>query len=343
MREVEAGTDRFDADLWKALADAGLLGIALPESAGGGGLGLIELCLVLEQVGRTVAPVPVLASIVLGAMPMAEFGTADQVAAHVAPAVAGTKILSAALTERLNADPRRPTTTAVKDGDGWMVTGTKVCVPAGPIAHVVLVPASTDKGVGVFLIDTEGPGVTMTRQQTTNKDAEGLLEMDGAPAVDVLGQIGQGDAIVDWMLERGTVGLCAVQLGVTERALEMTAEYSKTRVQFERPIATFQAVGQRLADGYIDVEGVRLTTWQAAWRLSAGVPAATEVEVAKFWAAEAGHRMAHTAVHIHGGVGVDTDHPLHRYFIAAKQIEFTFGGATEQLLQIGVTLAADPA
>lgn len=343
LREVEAGVDRFDREVFKALADAGLLGIGLPESAGGGGYGILEQCLVLEQVGRTVAPVPVLATTVLGAAPIAEFGTAEQVAAHVVPAIAGEKILTAALTERLNTDPTKPTTTAVKDGADWVLTGTKVCVPAGPLADLVLVPAETGDGVGVFLVHPEGPGVTLTRQETTNKDAEAVLEMDGAPAVDVLGEIGHGEHITRWILERGTVALCAQQLGVLGKALEMTSEYSKTRVQFERPIATFQAVGQRMADGYIDVEGVRLTTWQAAWRLSEGLPAATEVEVAKFWAADAGHRIAHTAVHIHGGMGVDVDYPLHRYFIAAKQIEFTFGGATEQLLAIGKTLATEPA
>ena len=342
LREVEAGVDRFDRDVFKALADAGLLGIGLPESAGGGGYGILEQCLVLEQVGRTVAPVPVLATTVLGAAPIAEFGTPEQIAAHVAPAASGEKILTAALVERLNPEVTRPTTTATSDGDTWKLTGVKVCVPAGTLADLVLIPASTEDGVGVFLLDPKGPGVTVTRQATTNKDAEAQLELDGAAALGVLGQVGDGERIIQWIDERGTVALCAQQLGVVGKALEMTAEYSKTRVQFERPIATFQAVGQRMADGYIDVEGVRLTTWQAAWRLSEGLPAATEVEVAKFWAAEAGHHVAHTAVHIHGGMGVDVDYPLHRYFIAAKQIEFTFGGATEQLLAIGKTLATEP-
>lgn len=343
LREVEAGVDRFDRDVFKALADAGLLGIGLPESAGGGGYGIIEQCLVLEQVGRTVAPVPVLATTVLGAAPIAEFGTPEQIAEHVTPAINGEKILTAALTERLNPTVTQPVTTAANDGGTWKLTGQKVCVPAGTIADLVLVPATAPDGVGVFLVDLKGAGVTVTRQATTNKDAEALVELEGAPALGVLGSVGDGERIITWIDERGTAALCAQQLGVLSRALEMTAEYSKTRVQFDRPIATFQAVGQRIADGYIDVEGVRLTTWQAAWRLSAGLPAATEVEVAKYWAADAGHRVAHTAVHIHGGMGVDVDYPLHRYFIAAKQIEFTFGGATEQLLAIGKTLATEPA
>jgi alkylation response protein AidB-like acyl-CoA dehydrogenase len=129
---------------------------------------------------------------------------------------------------------------------------------------------------------------------------------------------------------------------VLERALELTAEYASTREQFERPIGSFQAVAQRLADGYIDVKGLRLTLTQAAWRLDENLPAGNEVATAAFWAADAGHRVAHTTVHIHGGVGIDTDHPAHRYFLAAKQIEFAVGGATSQLLRIGRELADTP-
>jgi alkylation response protein AidB-like acyl-CoA dehydrogenase len=135
------------------------------------------------------------------------------------------------------------------------------------------------------------------------------------------------------------VAWCAVQLGVTERALELTAEHALGRVQFGRPIGGFQAVAQRLADAYVDVEAIRLTLWQAAWRLAAGRPAEAEVATAKFWAADGGHRVAHTAVHVHGGVGIDLDHPLHRYFVAAKRNEFALGGATEQLRRLGDVLA----
>jgi alkylation response protein AidB-like acyl-CoA dehydrogenase len=175
-------------------------------------------------------------------------------------------------------------------------------------------------------------------------DSEAWLELTGVPLADdrVLGEVGEGVAVIEWLLARGTVGLCAAQLGVAERALELTAEYARTRVQFDRPIGSFQAVAQRLADAYIDVEAIRLTLWQAAWRLSAGLPCDTEVATAKFWAADGGHRVAHTAVHIHGGVGIDLDHPLHRYFVAAKRNEFTLGGATAQLRRIGAVLAAVP-
>jgi acyl-CoA dehydrogenase len=150
-----------------------------------------------------------------------------------------------------------------------------------------------------------------------------------------------GEDVVAWLLARATVGLCALQLGVAERALELTAEYARNRQQFGRAIGAFQAVAQRLADAYIDVEAIRLTMWQAAWRLEVGLPCDAELATAKFWAAEGGHRVAHTTVHVHGGVGIDVSHPAHRYFAAAKRNEFALGAATAQLRRLGSVLAAD--
>ena len=159
----------------------------------------------------------------------------------------------------------------------------------------------------------------------------GQASMDGngvqVAASDVLGGPDSGAEIVDWMVERATAALCSIATGVCEQALKMTAEYTKTREQFDRPIATFQAVGQRAADAYIDTEAIRLTALQAAWRLEEGLPAAGEVAVAKFWAADGGQRVVHAAQHLHGGIGVDRDYPLHRYFLWAKELELTLGGA----------------
>ncbi|HEY2430045.1 MAG TPA: acyl-CoA dehydrogenase, partial [Acidimicrobiales bacterium] len=286
----------------------------------------------------------VLASIVTGAMPIAAFGTPAQIERWARPAADGGTILTAALVEPLNPDYARPLTTATADGDGWRLQGVKTCVPAATVASAALVPAATAEGVAVFVVDLAAEGVTVTPQHTTNRDTEGLLTLEDVH-VDGDGLLGSGDGVdvVDWIVQRATLGLCAMQLGVTEEALRRTADYAKVRVQFERPIATFQAVGHRCADAYIDVEGIRLTLWQAAWLLAAGLPAGMEVEVAKLWAAEGGHRVAHAAVHIHGGMGVATEYPIHRFFLAAKQIELTLGGATEQRLRIGARLAAQPA
>ncbi|MBV9041405.1 MAG: acyl-CoA dehydrogenase, partial [Acidimicrobiia bacterium] len=157
-----------------------------------------------------------------------------------------------------------------------------------------------------------------------------------------LGDASQGAEITEWIVQRATAALCAIQLGVCEQALKMTAEYTSTREQFERPLAAFQAVAQRAADAYIDTEGVRLTAWQAVWRLAEGLPSADEIAVAKFWAAEGGQRVAHAAQHLHGGIGVDVDYPLHRYFLWAKQCELTLGSATPQLVKLGKSLADQP-
>ena len=343
LREIEAGQQRVDSDLWSELAKAGVLSAALPEAAGGAGFGLLEQCSVLIEMGKAMAPVPYLASIVLGAAAVAEFGSAGQLANWAEPAACGAVILAAALAEDDSEDPSAPATTAHQCDGGWRLTGSKTSVMAGTAAAGLLVPASTPSGVAVFLVTPGDSGVTVRPQQVTGGDATALVELAGAVVPDdrVLGSIAAGGDIARWLAARATVGLCALQLGVTERALELTAAYARTREQFGKPIGSFQAVSQRLADAYIDVEGIRLTLWQAAWRLATGLPAETEIATAKFWAADGGHRVAHTAVHIHGGVGIDMDGPVHRYFAAAMHNEFALGGATAQLRRIGAVLAAD--
>jgi alkylation response protein AidB-like acyl-CoA dehydrogenase len=343
LKEVEGGDENFDRELWAKFGDAGVLGIALPEANGGGGYGFLETALVLEQIGRTVAPIPYYAT-VIAALPIAQFGSDAQRATLLQGVASGETILSAALTEA-GTDSLHPTTTATPDGDGWVLDGMKDCVPAGPLAHRVLVPAVTADGkVIVAVLDPTAAGVTRERQDTTNHHAEARLTLQGAKigADDVLGSADNGAEILAWTVERATAALCAIAIGICEEAVRMTAEYTKTREQFDRPIATFQAVGQRAADAYIDTEGIRLTAWQAIWRLSEGLPATTEVAVAKFWAAEGGQRVVHAAQHLHGGMGVDRDYPLHRYFLWAKWLELSLGGATRQLLTIGKQLADAP-
>jgi acyl-CoA dehydrogenase len=337
-REVHASDSRIDTNLWAQLARAGILGVALPLDVDGGGGGVIERCRVLVEIGRAVAPVHVLSTVV-AAEALALFGSPEQ-REFARAAAAGETVLAVALTEELNGDLANPTTTAEQVGHGWRLTGSKSAVAAGPAADIVLVPASTPAGPAVFLIRPSDPGVTLQRQQVTDMTYEAQLDLDGATVPEERAVVGD---VVNWLIRHYTVGLCALQLGVCERAVELTAEYSKERVQFDRPIATFQAVGQRLADAFIDVEAIRLTLWQAAWRLSEGLECDAEIATAKFWASDAGHRVAHTAVHIHGGVGIDMDHPLHRYFAAAKRIEFALGSATDHLRFLGRALADEPA
>jgi acyl-CoA dehydrogenase len=324
---------------WGDLAAAGVLAAGLPPALGGAGLGLLEQCSVLIELGRSASSVPYLTSVVLGAGALAAFGTPAQLQRWVAPAGQGTVVLAAALAEEDGDDPRVPSARAERADGQWVLSGVKTAVDTAPEADLFLVPCASPDGVRVFLVTPSDAGVRVEPQQLTDFAPAGRVVLSRVVLPDdrVLG--GVGDAVADWLVARATVGLCAMQSGVIERALELTAEYAKSRVAFGRPIGSFQAVTQRLADAFVDVEAVRLTMWQAAWLLSAGSAAATEVATAKFWAAEAGHRVAHTAVHVHGGMGIDVTYPVHRYFVAAKRNEFALGGATVQLRRIGGALA----
>ena len=342
LREIElADGPRFDADLWKQIAEAGLLAVAIPEAYDGAGLGFLEAAGVLQQVGATAAPIPYLETVVLGALPLAEFGSDALKSAWLPRVARGEAVLTAALTEP-EGDPFQPSTRAESDGEGFRLTGTKFCVPAAEIADALWVPATTGAGkTGLFLVDPRSEGVTVTSLETTGGLPEARVDLEGVRvgADAVLGDADGGAAILAWLLERANAALAATMLGACEAALELTAEYAKTRKQFDQPIAMFQAVGHRAADAYIDVEGIRLTTLQAVWRISAGLPAATQVAVAKHWACEAGQRVVHAAQHLHGGIGVDREYPLHRFFLILKQLELTLGGATQQLVQLGNLLA----
>ncbi|NUP25863.1 MAG: acyl-CoA dehydrogenase, partial [Nocardia sp.] len=163
--------------------------------------------------------------------------------------------------------------------------------------------------------------------------AESLVEFAGAPA-ELLGTVDDGARILDWLLDRAWLGLAAQQLGTLERSLDLVAGYAREREQFGRAIGSFQAVAQRLSDSYISLQGLRLTVTQAAWQLAEGLDATEAVHTAKFWAAEAGHQVAHTLVHVHGGVGIDRDHIVHNYFTAATRNEFALGSATNHLLPL---------
>jgi 3-oxocholest-4-en-26-oyl-CoA dehydrogenase beta subunit len=344
LRALEERDDlRFDRELWAAMADAGLLGIAVPVEHGGAGLGVLELALVLEEVGRRTAPVPALAALAFGGLPLARWGSAAQQAAILPGLVTGATVPTAALAEP-HGDPLRPSVSARRDGDSWVLDGERTNVPAGLVADLVIVPVTTDGGdVGLFLVPFDAPGVSRRHQDTTTGTPEALVTLDGVRCGGdaVLGPLDAGATALRWLLDHATVAVCAVMSGVAAEAVRITGEYTTAREQFGRPIATFQAVGQRAADAYVDAQAIRLTMLQAAWRLSSGFPADREVAVAKYYAAQAGQRVVHAAAHLHGGMGVDRDYPLHRYFLLAKQLELALGGATRQLVTLGGILAAE--
>jgi alkylation response protein AidB-like acyl-CoA dehydrogenase len=335
LKELDARGEGFDPELWKQLAQANLLGVAVGEAYGGSGMGFLTLCVLLEEVGRAVAPVPALPSLALGALALERFADEGQKQKWLPGVVSGEVILSAALLEEGNDDPTRPTVEA----RGGALSGVKVCVPAATLAARILVPARDAGGdVGLYLLDPRAAGVTLEEQRVTSKQPHARLVLENAPAERV-GADGQGAEILEWLDQRATAAVCMVQVGVSERALEMTSEYARERVQFDRPIGSFQAVHQRAADAFIQLEAMRLTALDAAWRLDAGEDAGEPVAIAKYWAASGGQFVGYAAQHLHGGIGIDVDYPLHRYYLWAKQNELALGSAPIQLERIGARLA----
>jgi 3-oxocholest-4-en-26-oyl-CoA dehydrogenase beta subunit len=337
LTELEAGDTRYDTALWQELAAADLLGAGLPESLGGNGGGFVELGVLLAEVGSSVAPVPAYATLVLGADTIARHGSQEQQQRFLPGVVTGSRILSAGLQEPGRSDPMRPFTKAVRDGANWRLDGAKELVPAAQLADTVVMPATIDDGeASLFLLPSDAPGVEIRPVATTNHEPHADVFLDGA----IVSDADRLDGPVESLYTRALIGLCAIQLGVAERALRLAAEYTTGREQFGRPIGSFQAVQQRLADAFIDVEAIRWTTWHAAWLIANGRPlkeAHRAARIAKFWAADAGARVASATQQVHGGIGIDITYPLHRYFLWAKHNELSLGSASAQLAGIGST------
>ena len=340
---VESSTDRIDRDLWRALADADLLGLAIPEADGGAGYGLMELCLLLEAQGNAVAPVPLWSTLVLGAMPLAAFGSEAQRAAWLPGVVAGDVILTAALTGAASSPTSMPSVRARAAGDGFVLHGTELAVPQAHLADRIVLPARTeDGGVLLALLDPRAAGVTLERAVTTNREVHPHLHLADVAlgAGDILAGPDAGRAALDLALTASTIALCALQVGVCEAALTKTATYLNSRQQFGRPLSTFQGTMLRAADAAIDIEAMRVTWENAAWRFDTGRDATDAARVAKWQASERGQRTVHATQHLHGGMGADISYPIHRYFLWGKQIELLLGGPSAQLAKLGADIAA---
>ncbi|WP_372758193.1 acyl-CoA dehydrogenase family protein [Litorivivens sp.] len=338
--------ERYDGALWAKLAEAGLLGVALHESYGGMGFGFTELALFVEEVGRTIAPAPVIPVLVSAALPVQQFGTDEQKERLLPGVASGKTLLSAALMELNNENPATPLLThAEADGSGFTVSGKKLCVPFAQRAERIVVSAKTDSGVVALLVDPNAAGVTLNAMKVTTYEPqyEVVLENVSVAAEDVLAGADTGAEVMQWLTERTTAALCAHQVGVTDCAMRMTASYTAERKQFGVPIATFQAVGHRAANCFIDVECLRLNTYQAVSRLSGGLPATNEVQIAKIWAGDVGHRVSYAAQHLHGGMGIDRDYPLWRYCTWMRHNEMMLGSSAKNLAALGKRIAAGEA
>ena len=340
VKAVESA-DGFDRQLWRALADAGLLALCLPESMGGSGMGLVEICLLAEQQGRNVAPVPLVPTVV-SAMTIAEHMRGDTAAQSLIAGVAdGSVVLTAALAEHGANDPLSPSVQGARSGDDVRIIGDKPAVPALTVADAVIVPVVLDGATALALVATDLDGVEVEALDTTDREPQGHLHLDvEIPSAHVI----TASTALEELFLRFLVANSAIQLGVGERAIEYVAEHVSTREQFGRPLSTFQAVSQRAADGYILNEALRSTVLNAAWQLAnrSCDSARPDVLSAAYWASEGTQQVVLTAQHLHGGIGADIDYPVHRHFLWGMQLAGTLGTASSHLARLGRHIAATP-
>jgi alkylation response protein AidB-like acyl-CoA dehydrogenase len=340
IKAVESGADHLDRRLWATVTEAGLLGLAVGEAAGGSGGGAIELGRLLEEQGRHLAPIP-LAPAVVAAAALDHFGGEDD---HtlLATLLSGEAIATVAFDQPAGASWDLPATVATEGPEGWALEGWIPTVPAVGAAAAVLVPARLDGSaeVALFVLDPGSSGVVIEPVTTTGRQPAGHLVLSSAPAR----RLGDaGDDAVTWVAQRLMLALSAVTLGVAQEALRRAAEYTSQRQQFGRPLSSFQSTAHKAADAYIDTEAMRATLWQAAWLLDEGRDpdeATAAVLVARWWAAEGGQRVTHAVQHLHGGLGADVDYPVHRYFLWAKQLELALRSPSDDLAHLGQLVAA---
>ncbi len=324
-------------DPWRALADSGLLALALPPDLEGDGLGIAEVAQVLTEVGRAAAPVPACAALALGVLPVETLGTPRQRAGLLPPVAAGEAVLTAALHEPSAPLTAAPATTARAAGGHWVLTGVKSAVPYAAEATRILTPVSTPHGTAVYLVDPHAEGVTLVPARNSAGTPECTVRLDDV-AVEETDLLADRDAVA--VLHRfALAGALALGDGLLAGALALTVRHVGERTQFGRPLATFQAVAGQIADVYVAARTVHLAVTSAVWRLASGLDADAELDIAAYWFASRAPEALATCHHLHGGVGVDETYPLHRYSSAVKDLGRTLGGAAHRLGRLGERVA----
>ena len=327
----------FSRELWREMAGLGWVGIPFPEWAGGAELGLADLAVVMEALGRTLAPEPFLSTVLLGGQAVLLGGSEQQQKAVLPELCAGTRLLALAQQEpRSRYDLQRVATRAEAEADGWRIRGEKIQVLDAQVADQLVVVArsggaETDAdGITLFLLPANAPGIRIVPQQRVDSRNAALVHLDGVQATraDVLGQVDAGGALLEDVVDRATVGLCAETLGLMCEAFDRTLEYLKTRVQFGVPIGSFQALKHRAARCFVEIELSRSTVMAAARAVDEGADDARKlVSVAKARCSDAAVLVTNEAVQMHGGIGMTDEHDIGFYMKRARVAELTFGDA----------------
>jgi len=337
VKELEGSELGYSPELWKEMAGLGWMGLVLPEKYGGSGMGFLDLAVLLEEMGKACLPGPFFSTVVLGGLTIADIGSEEQKEKYLPKIASGEMFFTLALTEpSAQYDADAIETKATADKDGYVINGTKLFVPDAHIANYMLVAARTDekakaeKGISLFIVDGKSPGISSSVLKTIANDklCEVVFKGVKVPKENLLGKLNEGWSGVEKLIQRAAVAKCCEMVGCIQQALDMTVSYAKERKQYDRPIGSFQVIQHYCADMATDVDGTRLSTYQAAWMLSEGLPCAKEIAIAKAWAGEACQRVMALAHQIHGAIGVTIDHDLQYYTRRAKAAEVSFGDAS---------------
>jgi alkylation response protein AidB-like acyl-CoA dehydrogenase len=333
MEEDERG---YLPELWKKMADLGWLGLPFPEEYEGEGLSFLDLIVLLEEMGRACLPGPFLSTVVLGGLAIMAWGREEQKQYFLPRICEGEAILTLALTESsARYDAASMQTSATLDGDDYLISGTKLFVPDAHIADWIICVTRTEEtsdpeeGITLFLVDAKSPGISTVVLRTIagDKQCELSLEKVRVPRGNILGQLGLGWEIVKRVMEWAALAKSAEMVGGNQQVMEMTVNYAKERIQFDRPIGSFQVIQHYLADMSIDVDSSRASLYKAAWMLSEGLPSTYEISVIKGWVSEAYRRVATRSHQIHAAIGFTKEYDLELYFRRAKTSELLFGDA----------------
>ncbi|MBM4462691.1 MAG: acyl-CoA dehydrogenase [Chloroflexi bacterium] len=347
VRQLQESELGYSPEIWKKIADLGWLGLVSPEEYGGAGGTLLDLGVLFEEVGKTACPSPLFATMALGVLLLLDEGNEEQKQRLLPRVASGDLILTLALSEpEVDYQPQFMTTRAQHRNGHFTVTGTKLFVPYAHVADVILAVAATGsvddagKGITVFLIPKGAAGIELVPLRTVGQDKQFEVTFEGVQVspLDILGTVDGGWPVVEVTLQKATAIQCVETVGVMQQELSITAEYTSNRVQFGRPIGSFQAVQHRLADMLTDVEGARWLSYRALSLLSEGLPAQREVAIAKAWVSDACQRVAYSAQHLHGGIGMDLDYDLHFYFEWAKARQLSLGPTPYHLASIEPTI-----
>jgi alkylation response protein AidB-like acyl-CoA dehydrogenase len=334
VRAMEDDSSGENDQLWRQIAGLGWTGVAFPESYGGTGGDFLDLAVLLEEMGRALCPSPFFSTVVLGGMTVLDAGSDAQKQDIITRICEGQMLMTLALTEQTATyEAWGIEAVATRQGDNYVLEGTKLFVPDAHVADLILVAARTsansdpEKGISLFLVPSGTSGMSVTQLSTiaSDRQCEVILNQVSVPASSLLGEVDQGWPILQRALERAIAGKCIEMLGGAAAVVDMTVEYVKERTQFGRPIGSFQAVQHHCANMATDVEGSRVVTYQAAWKVSEGVPAQREVSVAKAWVSAAYQRVCSTAHQTHGAIGFTKEHDLQLYTRRAKIQELNYG------------------